>query len=341
MGDARPHLRAVPAVAPQLSAEREIAVRFTSASGLIARVHKPFNSFRWVGPATLRFSEQGVLVTARRATLLGLRHTQRFIAPAEIRDVYREANVVQVHLRGSRDSYFRLWAEDSASAAQIVALLPTKRTLEFESAVHEPQIVIAWRVPALGLAVLLIIASLGVLAWVAWHRSLAVREPSAAQLPQAQPQPQPAVPIAKPKARATGDDALLADQDLWKFGARIQALTTEFAMAFEALTNGRVSQEKFADELDQWLRPQWDDLEARVRRTNAPAGSLRERADHELMGAINDWQLALYAYSDDLRNHRQVIKSFEYQRRAEEHQRRAEQMQSDLERPATSAVESH
>src|SRR6266853_953253 len=131
MGDARQHLRAGPAVTPHVTAQREIAVRFTSTSGLIAPVRKPLNSFRWVGPATLRFSEQGILVSARRATLLGLRQTQRFIPPAEIRDVYREANAVQVHLRGPRNPYFRLWAEDSASAAQIVALLPTRHTIEF------------------------------------------------------------------------------------------------------------------------------------------------------------------------------------------------------------------
>ena len=333
MSDARQHLRAVQAVSPPVSAGREIAVRFTSTSGLIAPIRNPLNSFRWVGPATLRFSEQGVLVTANRATLLGLRQTQRFIPPAEIRDVYREANAVQVHLRGSRNPYFRLWAEDSASAAAIVALLPTRNTIEFETTVHEPQVAADWRLPAVWLVVLLSVASLGILAWVAGHRNLAVPGPNAAQLPQ----PQPGVPLAKPGAGATGEDALLASQDLMKFGAHIEALKTEFAMAFEALMDGRVSQGKFADELDDWLRPQWDDLEARVGRASAPPGSLRERADHELMGEINNWQLALYAYAEDLRNQRQVVKSFEYLRSAERHQQRARQMQNDLERPATSA----
>jgi hypothetical protein len=77
-----------------------------------------------------------------------------------------------------------------------------------------------------------------------------------------------------------------------------------------------------------------DTLEAMVRRTGAVPGSARERADHELMGVINNWQLALFAYADDLRRQRQVVKSFEYLSRADEHLPRAQQMQRALERPS-------
>lgn len=337
---ARPHLRAVPVPAQGASAELEIAVRFTSTSGLVARLYKPLNSFQWVGPATLRFTSQGLVVTAKRATWLGLRQTQQLITQAEIRDVYREANAVQVHLKGSRKGHFRLWAEDSASAAQIVDLLPTTQTIEFESAIHEPEIVVAWRLPIVGLLALLAVASIGVIAWIAVHRGLAVGEPNTTGSPEprVQSQPKPAVPITKPQAVATGDDALLADQDLRVFGGRIEALSTEFRVAWDALQYGYVSQRKFADELDEWLRPQWDTLEAQVRRTGAAQGSARERADRELMGAINNWQLALYAYADDLRKQRQVVKSFEFLGRADEHLHRAQQMQSALEQPPSSAT---
>jgi hypothetical protein len=336
----RRHLRAVPAPAQGASAALEIAVRFTSTSGLVARLHKPLNSFQWVGPATLRFTAQGLIVTAKRATWLGLRQTRHLITPVEIRDVYREANAVQVHLQGSRKAYFRLWAEDSASAARIVELLPTTETIEFESAIREPELVIVWRLPAVGLLVLLAVTSIGVLAWVVEHRRLAARGPNAAGLSEARVQSQPgtAVPMAKPQAAAPDDDALLADQDLRVFGKRIEALSTEFQVAWDALQYGYVSQRKFTDELDEWLRPQWDTLEAMVRRTGAVPGSARERADHELMGVINNWRLALYAYADDLRKQRQVVKFFEYLSRADEHLRRAQQMQRALERPPDSAT---
>jgi hypothetical protein len=169
--NARQHLRAVPSVTQQVVSPREIAVRFTSTSGLIAPVRKPLNSFRWVGPGTLRFDERGVLVTTRRSTLLGPRHTTRFIPSAEIHDVYREANAVQVHLRGSRNPYFRLWAEDAATAAQIVASLPTRHTIEFESELSEPHIdKVRWR-SLIWLFVLLAAAAIGVLVWMGGNRT--------------------------------------------------------------------------------------------------------------------------------------------------------------------------
>jgi hypothetical protein len=238
-----------------------------------------------------------------------------------------------VHLQGSRKAYFRLWAENSAIAAQIVELLPTKKTIEFENAIEEPEIVIAWRVPAAGLLVLLAAASIAVLTWMAVeHRGLAIQEPAATRLPPTQTQPTPAVPTTGPEAVPSVEDAFLADQDLVKFGARIESLSTEFQVSWKELQFGMVSQETFADELDKLLRPQWDALEAQVRRTGAAQGSARERADHELMAVINNWQLALYAYADDLRARRQVVKSFEFLGRADERLNRARRMQSDLER---------
>jgi hypothetical protein len=336
MSEAQRRLRAVPLAGARSAPDREIAVRFSSSSGLIARLHRPSNSFNWVGTATLRFGSQGVLITAKRATWLGLRQTQRLITRAEINDVCREGNAVRVHLRGPRQTHFRLWAEDSASAAQIVALLPTQHTIEFDSAIREPESVLAWRGPAVGLAVLLVVACLGGLIWVAEHRALNQHEAKPRPFPQSPP------PAARPKnpklqTDVTPEDMLLAAQDLRVFGDRIEVLSTEFQVAWDALQEGKVSQTKFADELDQWLRPQWDTLEARVRETIAAPDSARARADHELIAVINNWQLALYAYVDDLRNHRQVVKSFEYFRNAHRHLQRAWQMQSQLDASATHA----
>lgn len=326
MSDARQHLRAVPAITAPVTTRHEIAVRFTSTYGLIVPLRKPLNSFRWVGPGTLRVSEQGILVSAKRSTLLGPRHTQRFVPAAEIRDVYREANAVQVHLRGARNPYFRMWAEDNAAAAQLVALLPTRHTIEFESEFHEPGVRSAWRLPVLWLLVLLALATVGAFVWLARHRDETQR--SVAVHPQVKaPQPVPS-----PETGATRADALLAEQDLTLIGARIEILTTEFATALDALMDGRVSQQKFAEELERWLLPQWDALEAKVRRANAVPGSRHAYADGELMAAINNWQLALRAYTEDLRNQRQVVRTFEYLRRAELHEVRAQEMQRDLER---------
>jgi hypothetical protein len=332
MNEARQHLRAVPAISPRVLAQREVAVRFTSISGLVAPLRKPANSFGWVGPATLRFSEHGVLVTARRATLLGLRQSQRFIPPAEIRDVYREANAVQVHLRGARSPYFRLWAEDAASAAQIVALLPTTHTVEFENAVQDPQGATAWRWPAVWAVVLTAAAALLVLAWVDRYRSVTVRGPAPVLAVE------PAAPAATPGSEAARADAALAIADLQRFGAGIDSLTAQFATALDALMDGRVSQEKFADELEQWLSPQWDDLEAKLRRVNPVPGSQHARAAEELMAVVGNWQLALAAYAEDLRAQHFVDRPFRYISRAQQHQWRAERLQIELEQPPAPAT---
>jgi hypothetical protein len=104
--------------------------------------------------------------------------------------------------------------------------------------------------------------------------------------------------------------------------------------------DGKVSQEKFAEELQQWLLPQWDDLETKLRRANAAPGSLQEIADDHLMAAINNWQLALRTYTDDLRNQRRVVSTFEYLARAERHETRAQEILRNLERrtPSESAA---
>lgn len=323
MSSAGRHLRSVRTPAtPQSGTERAIAVRFSSTASLIAPRPKPLNSFRWVGPGTLRLNDRGILITAKRATLLGLRPTELFIPAVEIHDVYREGSAVQVHLRGPRKAYFRMWTEDPASAAQLVAALPTQRTIEFESEFSEPPVAPAWRVPTGWLLALL--AAAGAAALIG---SVAHRAATHGDLPSTRP-----VASALPARGAVSpQDVLLAEQDLTQFGPRIAALEAEFSLAFNALMAGRVSQQKFADELEQWLLPQWDDLEARVRRSNAAPRSLQESADAELVSAINNWQLATRAYTADLRNQRFVQKPFEYMARAARHQWRAEQMQAELE----------
>jgi hypothetical protein len=277
-----------------------------------------------------------VTVTAKRWSLLGLRQVQKFIPSPEISDVYREGSAVQVHLRGARNAYFRMWAEDAARAAQLVAVLPTRHTIEFDSEFSASQAVPAGRVPVVFLiAVLAVATAAGIALWLSSdrHRSQS-RSPTLPGIAS------PLAPLAKGPAAlpansaAVHADVLLAQRDLAQFGPRIETLTTEFSAALDALMDGRVSQQKFADELEQWLLPQWDDLEARVRRTNAAPDSRQQKADGELMATINNWQLAVRSYVEDLRNHRRVDRAFAYMGRAEAHQRRAEQIQSDLESPA-------
>ncbi|HEY1492380.1 MAG TPA: hypothetical protein VGF35_07110, partial [Steroidobacteraceae bacterium] len=157
-----------------------------------------------------------------------------------------------------------------------------------------------------------------------------IRAPVAARLVQQ--------PVVMPGSAAARADAALAIADLERFGAGTESLTAQFSTALAALMDGRVSQQKFADELDQWLRPQWDELEAKLRRVHPAPGSQHERADEELADVVGNWQLALAAYAEDLRAQRFVDRPFRYICQAQLHQWRAERMQIELERPPASAA---
>jgi hypothetical protein len=306
----RGHLRVV-TERPAAPAPHEVDVRFTPSAALGARAHGPLNSFRWIGPARLHISPQGILVNAR------------------------EANAVQVHLRGPRHPYFRFWARDAAEAARIVTLLPTPHTIEFETALEESPARAWWRQPlAWLLALLLALALMAALAWLSGFLNAARRSvPAVAQ------RPAPASFVTPPPPKVAPEDALRARMDLIKYEERIQALRVEFDIAFEALMEGKVTQGAFIDQLQQWQLPQWDLLELEIRRTRAPPGSVQESADEHILGAINNWQLALRSYADDLHNGRRVVDAFEYLRRADVQRADAARILQSLEQPVNGRTE--
>lgn len=334
MTQTRRHLRLV-TDSPASQASQEVEVRFTPTAALGARPHRPLNSFRWVGSGRLHISPQGILVTARSATLLGPRPTERFIRAAQIHDVYREANAVQVHLRGPRHPYFRFWAQDAAEAARIVALLPTPHTIEFETSLEEAPARTSWLKPLAWLVALLLALSL--MAALAWLSGFLKAERRSVPALVARSAP-PAV-IVPPAPRVAPEDGLRARMDLVKYDERVQALRVEFDMAFESLMEGKVTQAAFIEQLQQWQLPQWGLLELEIRRTRAPPGSVQESADEHILATINNWQLALRSYADDLHNGRRVADTFEYLRRADLQRSAAARLLQSLEQPVNGHTE--
>jgi hypothetical protein len=332
------HLRPVPAsTAP--AAQPEIPVRFNATGGLAVPERRPYNSFRWVGHGSLRIEEAGLVVTAQRLTLLGHRTVRRFIPAGEIRDVYREGNAIQVHLRGARDPYFRLWAEDAAAATQIVARLPTKRTIELETPLHEPVTAAAWHLSPAWVAGSLVVAA-AVLGGYLLDRARVAPTPTRAS-PTAQataPTPVPAQRAVSPSLPAThAPDSALTQAELHKYLRRMGNLSAEFGMAFDTLRMGGLSQEAFIEGIDRWLLPQWDTLATELGRDQSnPQALSREPsqavADAEIAAVISYWQLALKSYRDDLRAGRTVVKAFDYMRLADAHREHAEALLERLER---------
>jgi hypothetical protein len=311
-------------------APQQVEVRFTSTATRGARRHGAANSFRWVGPGRLRISPEGILVTARSATLIGLHATQRFIPATQIHDVYREANAVQVHLRGPRHPFFRFWTEDAAEAARIVALLPTPHTIEFETALAQPPARSSWGRPLVWLlALVLALLLMAALAWLSGFLN-----PPHRSAPVPMPRPAASPVVTRPSPRVASEDALRTRIDVVKYDERVAALRVEFDMAFEALMEGKVTRAVCIDQL-----PQWDLLQLEIRRTRAPPGPVQESADQHILGTINNWPLALRSYMDDLRNGRQVVDAFEYLRRADLQRASAARVLQSLEPAGTLKTE--
>jgi len=114
-------------------------IRFVRSSGLAGLFEAPANVFGWRGSGLLSIDTQGMRIEVKRslASLLARQRSQSI--PAEnIREVYREGEALRIEFASDTDTRASIpfWARDRETAAQIVNLLPTSRTVEIE---HETQ----------------------------------------------------------------------------------------------------------------------------------------------------------------------------------------------------------
>ncbi len=310
----RPRLRIV--ATPGRPDRGEFAVRFSSATGLSARLRRPLNSFGFVGPGRVSLSPEGLTVNARSASLLGLRQAARFIPVGEIHDVYREGEAVQIHLRGPRRPYLRLWARDAASASELVALLPTRSTIEFDAALVETP-ARPPRAPLMLVTTLAcMLAVLSLLAWLAGYLRPGAPvqgppPPASTAAPVVQP------PLPAPEAAATPAQIRATRADLEHYIERIDDLRAQYRDAYEELTLGRKTPADFADALRWWQLPQWNELEFELRTIEAQPGSLRDASRRDLLEVVDNWRVALRTYAEDRRAGVSVERPFAYMNRAE------------------------
>jgi hypothetical protein len=274
----------------------EFAVRFSPSMGLRAWLKRPTNSYGWLGRGTVHVEHGGLRISARRLTPWGLQRVTRLIRHSEVRDVYREGNAIQLNLRGgARRAFVRLWAEDAARAARLVALFPTHRTLELEALPTPPE---PRRPPSASTWLLLVIlAALLAFAWLGTaHLRRASRNP-----PRAVPAPvSRIVPRVAPSPLA---DAELTQMrvELEKFDSRAAALSMQFNSAWDALLVGDMSQRQFIGGLEQWLLPQWNSMARDL--PPADATTARGRMLQYLHACASGWTHALTLYAYGLRDH--------------------------------------
>jgi hypothetical protein len=110
-------------------------IRFAKSAGLASLFEAPTNEYRWKGAGRLSIDPTGVSIAARRGLLtLFARATTRRIPTNSLIGVYREGNALRLEFstQESARAVLPIWVGDRDSAAQIVTLLPTQRSVELE-----------------------------------------------------------------------------------------------------------------------------------------------------------------------------------------------------------------
>jgi hypothetical protein len=115
-------------------------IRFARSGGIAAWFGAPANSFGWKGGGLLRIDANGLSIGLKRgiASLLARRRSQR-IPAASIQEVYREGEALRVEFTTVENprAVLPFWTRDRDTAARIVQLLPTSRTIELEDGADE------------------------------------------------------------------------------------------------------------------------------------------------------------------------------------------------------------
>ena len=110
-------------------------IRFVRSGGLAGFFEAPANVFGWRGSGLLSIDAQGMRIEVKRSlvSLLARERSQR-ISAEDIREVYREGEALRIEFASDTAARATIpfWARDRETAAQIVNLLPTSRTVEIE-----------------------------------------------------------------------------------------------------------------------------------------------------------------------------------------------------------------
>lgn len=185
-------------------------IRFSRSAGIAALFAAAGNTFGWKGQGRISIGAQGIDVAAKRGigSLLA-RSRSRRIAAENIRQVYREGEALRVEFSTDDDPRGTLpfWVRDPDTAARIVALLPTTRTVELEDSLPDSRDRRGTRhEPLLWAATLAMIVGI----FFTLYQRAVLPSPRVADASTAPAQP-PAVPtdatVATPAAQASDDGA--------------------------------------------------------------------------------------------------------------------------------------
>ena len=161
-------------------------IRFARSGGIAALFDAADNSFGWKGAGRLRIDAQGMSFVLKRGitSVLARRRSQRI--PAEnIQEVYREGEALRIEFTTGEmpRAVLPFWTRDRDTAARIVQLMPTSRTIEIEDSADEPpERKLARRTPLMLAVAMVVIVASGAL-FLAYQRPVSSVPPVVATAP--------------------------------------------------------------------------------------------------------------------------------------------------------------
>jgi hypothetical protein len=308
-------------------------IRFARTAGLLEAFLSPAeNSFRWKGDGKLRIEADGISIAVRRG-LLSLWPSSRRIPAANIRDVYREGDALRLTVAtpDMPRAIVSCWASDAETAAEIVQLLPTRRTVEIEPTASASS---ASRRSYDRSAILLLFGLVAVLVGV----GLWIRTPGSTSsevlAPVAAPQIPVAVNLAQPRILSAEDFVVpipagtpqfaIAVRHLAAFEQESARLLDEYRVDRKLLESGAMDAATFANRLDK-LELAWWNVTFRI--LDDPGFTDFSLLDFRanLMASARHWRNFLSRYATAIRkgDHVMIAASFDEMARAEQLQARA------------------
>jgi hypothetical protein len=302
-------------------------IRFARTAGLAALFEAPANRFRWKGAGRLSIDAEGISIAVKRGLLSWFARRSRRIPAGDITEVYREGDALRLEFgTAAAREVLPIWAAGSDTAAEIVKLLPTSRTVELE---QSPAPVPAYRFDWPVIAGICAVSAALALGW--W---LLQREPvSPAPLTEAAettPTIERDLPsAAAPEATAPASTPSASTRDART--GRAQPLAKDSPAYGAARAHLVIFEVELADRIAEyleWLKspspvelealePRWQRMIERINGDmNYQGPELWLMRDVQL-GICRDWQKFLLMFAVGLRSHDSAWVSLAFSQRAD------------------------